>query len=210
MAFVFSFVFVTTRLGISPTIPSSSSFNETLTCINHRLEHYLFFILDSNDKMSPSNETNGTNGTKSGTVPLIIGGQEVFGPQTFTVTNPASGEEIWEAAGASVKEATQAVEAAAAAFPAWSKAKPAVRRDIFLKASQLFDERYEEFKGYQAAETGADPMFMHWILKLTVDNMKELAGKCSMVQGSIPFSADEGRSALVLREPYGVVVGIAP
>ena len=133
-----------------------------------------------------------------------------FGPQTFTVTNPASGEEIWEAAGASVKEATQAVEAAAAAFPAWSKAKPAVRRDIFLKASQLFDERYEEFKGYQAAETSADPMFMHWILKSIVDNMKELAGKCSMVQGSILFSADEGRSALVLREPYGVVVGIAP
>lgn len=169
--------------------------------------------------MSPSNETNGTNGTNgsngtngttSVTVPLIIGGKEVFGPQTFTVTNPASGEVTWEAAGASVKEATQAVEAAAAAFPAWSRAKPAVRRDIFLRAAQLFDERYEEFKGYQAAETGADPMFMQWILKLTVDNMKELAGKCSMVQGIIPFSADEGRSALVLREPYGVVLGIAP
>ena len=64
--------------------------------------------------------------------------------------------------------------------------------------------------GYQAAETGADATFMHLILKLTVDNMKELAGKCSMVQGNIPFSADEGRSALVFREPYGVVVGIAP
>ena len=157
-----------------------------------------------------ANGTNGSNGTTSNRVPLIIGGKEVFGPQKFAVYNPVSHEEVWEAAGASVKEANEAVDAAAAAFPAWSKVKPSVRRDIFLKASQLFDERYEEFKGYQAAETGADAMFMHWILKLTVDNMKELAGKCSMIQGSIPFSADEGRSALVLREPYGVVVGIAP
>ena len=192
VAFVFSFVFVTTRLGISPTIPSSSSFNETLTCINHRLEHHLFFILDSNDKMSPSNETNGTNGTKSGTVPLIIGGQEVFGPQTFTVTNPASGEEIWEAAGASVKEATQAVEAAAAAFPAWSKAKPAVRRDIFLKASQLFDERYEEFKGYQAAETGCRSHV--YALDLEIDS-RQYEGACWQVfhgTGKYPILSRRG------------------
>lgn len=31
-----------------------------------------------------------------------------------------------------------------------------------------------------------------------------------MVQGSIPASGDEGRAALVLKEPYGVILGIAP
>ena len=153
---------------------------------------------------------NGQNGTKSNAVPLIIGGKDVFGPRAFGVTNPVSGDEVWQAAGASVEEANEAVNAAAVAFPAWSKAKPSVRRDIFLKASQLFEERYDEFKEIQSVETGADPMFMHWILKLTVDNMKELAGKCSSIQGSLPFSSDEGRSAMVLREPYGVVLGIAP
>ena len=144
------------------------------------------------------------------TVPLIIGGKEIFGSEAFTVHNPSNGEELWKAGGASIDNAIQAVEAAEAAFPAWSKAKPAVRRDIFLRAAEIFQERYEELAYYQKQETGADDMFMEWILKLTVDNLKEVAGKCSLVAGSVPASSDEGRAALVLKEPYGVVLGIAP
>ena len=160
--------------------------------------------------------TNGTstNGAHSYShadiVPLIIDGKDVIGSNTFSVHNPATGEAIWEAGGASVDEAVRAVEAAQAAFPAWSKFKPAVRRDIFLKAADLFAQRKDELAQYQAAETGADPRFVEWILNLTVDNLKEVAGKCSAVVGSIPFSTEEGRGAFVLKEPYGVILGISP
>lgn len=144
------------------------------------------------------------------TVPLIIGGKDVVGSEIFSVVNPADGKEVWKAGGASVETAVQAVESAAAAFPAWSKTKPAIRRDIFLRAADVFRERYKELAHYQKQETGADDIFMDWILKLTVENLKEVAGKCSMIAGSIPGSADENRSALVLKEPYGVILGIAP
>ena len=147
---------------------------------------------------------------EGGTVSLIIGGNDVRGSQEFSVQNPANGEKIWKVGGASVENAIQAVEAAEAAFPSWSKTKPAVRRDIFLRAADIFERRYQELAYYQKQETGADDMFMEWILKLTVDNLKEVAGKCSLVAGSFPASSDEGRAALVLKEPYGVVLGIAP
>lgn len=143
-------------------------------------------------------------------VPLIIGGKDVEGTEKFPVRNPASGETIWEAGGASVKDAVRAIEIAQAALPVWAKVKPPTRRDIFLKAADLFAKRKSELAQYQAQETGADPHFVEWILNLTVDNLKEVAGKCSAVAGSVVFSTFEGRDALYLKEPYGVILGIAP
>lgn len=152
--------------------------------------------------------SNAEDGQKS-RVPLIIGGKDSEGSRPFPVKNPA-GEVVWEATGASVQDAVKAVEAAEAALPAWAATRPAVRRDIFLRAADIFAQRYDEFVRYQVDETGADPVFIDWILKLTVDNLKEVAGKCSLVQGSIPACDEDGRAALVLREPYGVILGIAP
>jgi acyl-CoA reductase-like NAD-dependent aldehyde dehydrogenase len=142
-------------------------------------------------------------------VPLIIGGKDILGANTFTVRNPA-GYEAWKAGGASAEDAINAVEAAQAALPAWSKTKPATRRDIFLKAAEIFEKRLPELAQIQKQETGAEDLFTEWILKLTVDNLKEVAGRCSSVLGSIPASTEEGRGAFVLKEPYGVILGIAP
>ena len=144
------------------------------------------------------------------TVPLIIGGKDVVGERNFCIVNPTTGKEIWNAGGASVENAVQAVEAAEAAFAAWSKAKPSLRRDIFLRAADIFAERIKELATYLKEETGADDTFMEWILNLTVDYPKEVAGKCSLVAGGVPASSEEGRGALVLKEPYGVILGIAP
>jgi acyl-CoA reductase-like NAD-dependent aldehyde dehydrogenase len=152
----------------------------------------------------------GSSILKNNTVPMIIGGKDVYGSEIFPVTNPITGEEVWKAGGAALENAVQAVEAAQAALPSWAKTKPSFRRDIFLRAADIFDHRIKELASYQKQETGADDMFMQWILKLTVDNLKEVAGKCSLVSGAITSSSDEGRAALVLKEPYGVVLGIAP
>lgn len=166
---------------------------------------------------NPDNTTNGivhdgkaASVINDNLVPLIIGGNDIPGPATFSVINPADGQELWKAGGASVKEANQAVDAAAAAFPAWARTKPSVRRDIFLRAAELFQERIDELTEYQKQETAADPNFVQWILGLTVDNLKEVAGKTPFVAGSFPSSEDDGRGAIVIKEPYGVVLGIAP
>ena len=170
--------------------------------------------------MGYSDGSNGTNGvdrngtgdlsSAENTVPLIIGGKDIIGSELFPVMNPTSGTEVWKAGGASVQNAVDAAKAAEAAFPAWSRTKPAVRRDLFLRLAEIFKARMKEMASCQKQETGADDGFMNWILNLTVDYLKEVAGKCSMVIGSFPTSSDNGRAALLIKEPYGVVLGIAP
>lgn len=88
--------------------------------------------------------SNGVNGSSNHTVPIQVNGKEVETEHTFDVVNPATGKVIWESSSASKKDAISAVEAAKAAFPAWSKTKPSKRRDILLKAANIVDSRAEE------------------------------------------------------------------
>ena len=157
-------------------------------------------------------DTNGSaNGTAKhfDTVPLIIDGEDVVGPNSFTVHNPAGGD-LWQAAGASLKEVTRAVESAQAAFPAWSRSKPATRRDIFLKAADIFEKRRPILKQLQREETGAEDGFIDWIINVTVEDIRGVASKTGNIAGSIPGSDHEGRNALILKDPYGVILSIAP
>lgn len=43
-----------------------------------------------------------------------------------------------------------------------------------------------------------------------LESLKSCAGLISTVQGSVPSILDEERSAMVVKEPYGVVLSIAP
>jgi acyl-CoA reductase-like NAD-dependent aldehyde dehydrogenase len=63
---------------------------------------------------------------------------------------------------------------------------------------------------YQVEETGTGASFMDWILSLIIDQLKKAAGKTSMILGSMPKSAEEGRRAILYKEPYEVILGIAP
>jgi acyl-CoA reductase-like NAD-dependent aldehyde dehydrogenase len=143
-------------------------------------------------------------------VPLIINGEDVTTESTFSVTNPRTGQEVWKSCSATAADAVKAVESAQAALPAWSKTKPAVRRDILLRAAELFEQRVDELRQYQIDETGADPKFVDWILPLTVEQLKDVAGRVTSIQGAVPTTSEEGRSAIVYKEPYGVILGISP
>ena len=143
-------------------------------------------------------------------VPLIINGKDIPTESCFAVTNPRTGQEVWQSSSAATTDAVEAVESAQAALPAWSKTKPAARRDILLRAAELFEQRNEELRQYQINETGADEKFVDWILPLTVEQLKDVAGRVTSIQGSVPTISEEGRSVIVYKEPYGVILGIAP
>src|SRR5579863_10786395 len=87
---------------------------------------------------------------------LFINGewQDAIDNRTFEKTNPFTGEIISRFASAGREEARRAVEAASAAFPAWSGTPPAVRRNLFLKAADILDRRQPEIARTMAEETG--------------------------------------------------------
>lgn len=144
-------------------------------------------------------------------VPLLINGKEVTNQTTFDVVSPVSGKLIWKGSSVSKQQAIEAVEAAQAAFPAWSKTKPSFRRDILLKASDILKSRGEEICEYMNIETGStEGVSTYFNLPLSIEQLRDVAGRIVTVAGSIPVCAAEGKSALMYKEPYGVVFGIAP
>src|SRR6266536_6420928 len=117
--------------------------------------------------MSSAGISNGKPQFQSGLVPLFIDGKEVTTSTKFTIRNPTTGKDLWESSSCSPEDAVEAVEAAQAAFPAWSKTKPAVRRDILLRAADVFQKRREELAHYMKEETGALDQFTDFIIDIT-------------------------------------------
>jgi acyl-CoA reductase-like NAD-dependent aldehyde dehydrogenase len=158
--------------------------------------------------MAPNDASNGDSLI---TIPLHINGQDLTTEHTFDVVNPSTGKVIWRSASASKRDAIDAVEAAHAAFPAWSKTKPAKRRDILLKAAEILSGRAEELGHYMIDETGSGvPFAVGFNIPISVEMLKDVAGRISGICGTAPECQDHNTSAIVYREPYGVILGIAP
>jgi len=145
------------------------------------------------------------------TVPLLINGKEVTTETTFSVTSPSSHKQIWQSSSASIEDAKNATAAAQAAFPAWAKLKPAAKRDIFMKAAGIVEARASELADYMKVETGAvDAFSSGFNVPKCADMLRDVAGRLSSVMGHIPTCESEGTAALVIKEPLGVVLAIAP
>jgi len=152
-----------------------------------------------------------TNGESSYIVPLTINGKDLTTETTFDVIAAASEKKIWKSSSASKKDVNSAVESAQNAFKSWSRTNPAQRRDIFLKAADNMETRMDELSGYLAEETGGTPDWSQFNIVTSVEMIRDIAGRIAgAVEGIIPWPADPNTSAIVTKEPYGVVLAIAP
>ncbi|KFY33336.1 hypothetical protein V494_07705 [Pseudogymnoascus sp. VKM F-4513 (FW-928)] len=144
------------------------------------------------------------------TVPAYINGAELPLSSAFDVHSPSTNTLIHRSASATVADALSAVTAAQAAFPAWRDLPPAAKRDIFLKTAEIFKSRAEEFTKYMVDETGADAGWAAFNVNLATDMLVDVAGRISSLKGDFPTTSDPGTSAIVYKEPYGVILAIAP
>ncbi|EPS27859.1 hypothetical protein PDE_02803 [Penicillium oxalicum 114-2] len=142
--------------------------------------------------------------------PLIINNESIVTDIKFEVHAPATGELSGYCAGASVDDAKRAVECAQAAFPAWSKTKAFDRRDILLKAGEVMLARKEELIALQMEETGAGRLFVEHTFHMGVNFVKDFAGRISTIEGKVPSVNVDGENAIIYKEPYGVILSIAP
>ncbi|KAJ0414417.1 aldehyde dehydrogenase domain-containing protein [Aspergillus carlsbadensis] len=149
--------------------------------------------------------------TSPSVIPLIINGQEELASSTFDVISPYTNRPCWSAASASPQDAIRAVEAAEAAFPSWSQTKPATRRDILLKAADILDSRLEKNAEFMRKEMGADVgASQFFVVPLAIRMLREVASRITSICGSVPVVEEEGQSAIVYKEPMGVILGIVP
>lgn len=160
-------------------------------------------------------QTNGTStsfkGSPDWTVPLWRNGEQVTTSKTQDIISPLTDQKLYKSSAASADDALAAVAAAEAAFPAWSKTKPSFRRDLFLRAAEEFVRRKDDLWHFCSTETGSTEPYFEFDFNDALESLKSCAGLIVGVQsGSVPAMLDEERSAMVVREPYGVVVSIAP
>jgi acyl-CoA reductase-like NAD-dependent aldehyde dehydrogenase len=146
------------------------------------------------------------------TVPLQINGKDIITTtKTINVTAPSTGKVIHKACSASTSDAIKAVEAAEAAFQSWANTPPDVKRNIFLKAADILEQRTEEVAKWEKEEAGATTFYASGFdIPNAVNGLRDVAGRISSIVGTVPALQDSTRSAIVRKEPYGVILGIAP
>ena len=155
--------------------------------------------------------TNGDHELPFGqTVPLWLDGKEIQTSTTYDVTSPLTGKVIYKSASASVEDAEKAILSAQKAFESWSQSKPNDRRDILLKAADELMKRKDELYKVSNGETGEIDSMFGFEINLAMQACRSAAGLIAAVRGSVPTVTDQGKSAMVIREPYGVVLSIAP
>jgi len=117
---------------------------------------------------------------------------------------------VGTAAAAARANARAAVETAERAFPAWSATPPAERCGLLERASELLMERQTEMAALVTEETCGT-------LSWGIFNVQLAAGMLAYYAGQADALADEeipshipGKRARAVRQPVGVVVGIAP
>jgi vanillin dehydrogenase len=145
-------------------------------------------------------------------VQLLIGDRDAAatGAATFVRSNPVSGEIATRAAAATADDAILAAEAAAEAFPAWSALGPHERRKKLLHAADLLESVTPDFVSVMVDEIGATAPWAGFNVYLAAQMLREAASMTTQVSGETIPSEIPGSLAFSIRQPVGVVLGIAP
>jgi acyl-CoA reductase-like NAD-dependent aldehyde dehydrogenase len=115
------------------------------------------------------------------------------------------------AAAASREDARAAVMAAELAFPGWSATPPPERSRLLERASELLMERQREIATLVTEETSGTLGWGMFNVQLAADMLGYYAGETDAPadEQELP-SHIPGKRAKAVRQPVGVVVGIAP
>ncbi|MBB3039725.1 CoA-acylating methylmalonate-semialdehyde dehydrogenase [Hoyosella altamirensis] len=141
-----------------------------------------------------------------------VDGKSFVGTSTKTapVTNPATGEVTGQVALASVEDTRAAIDAAAAAFPAWRDTSLAKRVQILFKFRELLNERKPELAKIITSEHG----------KVLDDALGEVTrgqevvefacGIPHLLKGGMTENASTKVDVFSIRQPIGPVAAISP
>ncbi len=143
---------------------------------------------------------------------LLINGEAVAATKgaTFERIDPVTGDVATRAAAASAEDAIRAVEAASAAFPEWAAMGPVERRGLLQKAANVLREKSAEFASRVREETGSTEGWGHFNVFFASSLLDEAAAMTTQISGEIIPANDPDCMAMGIRQPAGVVFGMAP
>ena len=143
---------------------------------------------------------------------LFIDGEfvDALGGGRIEVLNPFDNSRLAEVEEAREADVDRAVEAAGAAFPAWSRMDAADRGRILLRLADLIEERAEELIELEALDTGHPVRDARKLdVPRTARCFRYFGGMADKFEGFLP-PVYPGFINYVQREPLGVVGQIVP
>ncbi|HEV2122389.1 MAG TPA: NAD-dependent succinate-semialdehyde dehydrogenase [Chloroflexota bacterium] len=143
---------------------------------------------------------------------LFIGGEwrRAKSGKTFEVRNPATGELLARCADGGRAETREAIEAAHAAFPAWSATPAAQRAQLLNKAAQLMMARLEELSTLLTQENGKPLEESRGETQVAAAFLQWNAEEARRIYGEVVPSHAQDRRVLTIKQPVGVVAAITP
>jgi acyl-CoA reductase-like NAD-dependent aldehyde dehydrogenase len=130
--------------------------------------------------------------------------------RSFERRNPISGDVASQAQAMTADDARAVADRAAAAFPAWSALGPQARRARFLRAAELLEAWAPDFVADAVSEMGMTAGWIHFNVFLAAGMLREAGAMTTQITGEVIPSEKPGSYAFGIRQPAGVVVGIAP
>jgi benzaldehyde dehydrogenase (NAD) len=128
----------------------------------------------------------------------------------FERMNPITNQIASTAVAMTATQAAAVARRASSGFDRWSGLGPGPRRIALTSAADALEARRDQFVQAMMSETGATAAWASFNVMLAVSMAREAAALTTQVSGEVIPSDKPGCLALALREPVGVVLGIAP
>jgi malonate-semialdehyde dehydrogenase (acetylating)/methylmalonate-semialdehyde dehydrogenase len=146
------------------------------------------------------------------TVSNYVNGQwiEAGTSDWLEVINPATHEVIARAPSSGAADVNAAVEAAAAAFPAWRRTPAEDRIQPLFKLKMLLEEHIDELARLISRENGKTFIEAKAELRRAIENVEVACGIPMMMQGTNLEDVARGIDEMMIRQPLGVVAAITP
>jgi acyl-CoA reductase-like NAD-dependent aldehyde dehydrogenase len=137
----------------------------------------------------------------------LIGGQwqDASNGGTWDVLNPATEELIRSVPFGDGEDCRTAIQAAAAAFPAWSGATAYERGSALKRAAALMREQNEKLAHTTVLESGKPLVQAKGEWKVAADLFEWFAEEAKRAYGRWVPARDAARRQLVIKQPVGVV-----
>ena len=144
--------------------------------------------------------------------PVFIDGEwrRPAGLPTTPVCNPSTGEVIAECPVGNAALVDEAVQAAAAAFPAWRDTPAIERARVFFRYRQLLEANFDRICASVSREHGKTLVEARGSLFRGVENVEYACGIPSLLMGDSLENIARGVDCETMLQPLGVCVGITP
>ncbi len=143
---------------------------------------------------------------------LLIGGSwvEAAGGGRFDVTNPATGEIVGSVPNATQADVVAAIDAAAAALPAWRTSTALSRARILRKSADLIRNRADAIATVMTSEQGKPLVEARGEVEYAASFFEWFAGEAERAYGQIVPPMNAANRVMVLRQGVGVTAAITP